>query len=111
MDPEAARVDDREAFYSALGRHLAHMQRTSEETRRAFCRVLLDQVLRFGPRAVDASVLLEAFRLGLVDGVADTDTATVFRDYARRLRGQRDLGLVLRPILELFERARVEPRA
>lgn len=99
-----ALTDDREAFYSALGRRLVQLHRMSDEAAKEFCAVLAQQCLRFGPRAIDASVLLAAAKLGLGDAARSWGLT----DYARRLEGEEDLRLTLGPILSLFRQGRTK---
>lgn len=95
-----ALTDDREVFYSALGRRLVQLHRMSDEAAKEFCAVLVQQCLRFGPRAIDAPVLLAAAKLGFEHAARSWGLS----DYARRLEGEEELRLTLGPILSLFAR-------
>jgi hypothetical protein len=94
-DIEEARAADAETFYAALGRRLAQLKTATTESGADLCKVLVQQCLRFGPRDVDAAVLMEAARFGLHDHVR----ASGMRDYETRLQADRDRRLILGPIL------------
>jgi hypothetical protein len=95
--PETVRADGREAFYAALGRRLALVVRMDGVMAVDMVKALLEGCLRFGPREMDAGVLLEAARLRL-RGHAQ---AVGLSNYARRLTG-REERLALVPIVELL---------
>ncbi len=94
-----ARSEDREVFYSALGRRLVQLHRMSNEAAKELCTALVQQCLRLGPRAVDAPVLLAAARLGL-EAIVQSGGLAV---YAHKLERDRELRLTLGPIIQLFE--------
>jgi hypothetical protein len=102
---EAVRSDDREAFYAALGRRLASLSTSQDEAAETeeMWGVLLEGCLRFGPRELDAAVLLGAARHGL----GERARASGLRDYARRLAG-REQRLALIPLVDLLYGGRAE---
>jgi hypothetical protein len=97
-DLEEARTADPEVFYISIGRRLAQMKASPDDPTE-MCKILIEQCLRFGPKDIDAAVLLEAARLGLHDHVRSSG----LRDYEKRVEEDRDSSLVLAPILRLFE--------
>jgi hypothetical protein len=97
IDPEEIRNENRDTFYSALGRRLVVLQRLDGERGRDLCSALLDQCLRQGPRYLDAAVLLSATRLGMSASIVQTD----YSDYVKRMGNNRDLRLALIPLLEM----------
>jgi hypothetical protein len=97
-DPGEIRKENRDTFYSALGRRLVVLQRLDDEHGREVCRALLDQCFRQGPRDLDAAVLLSAARLGMGASIAQTDHS----DYVKRMGNSRDLRLALIPLLEMI---------
>jgi hypothetical protein len=99
----AIRMDDREAFYLALGRRLVRLEMKIDGEARRFCEALVEQCLRFGPRELDAPVLLSAFRIGLHEHVR----ASGLDQYVTRLQRHREYRLTLRPITELFRKGGV----
>ncbi len=96
IDPEEIRKENRETFYSALGRRLVVLQRLDDERGREVCSALLDQCFRQGPRDLDAAVLLSAARLNIGASLVPTDHS----DYVKRVRSSRELRLALLPLLE-----------
>jgi hypothetical protein len=99
IDTTAIRSENRETFYSALGRRLVLVQRIDVLRACEVCSALLDQCLRLGPRAIDAAVFVTALRLEI-----GGDTPESMRsEYVRRLQEQdRDLRLSLTPVVEML---------
>jgi len=97
-DPEEIRKENRETFYSTLGRRLVALQMLDDERGREVCRALLDQCFRQGPRDLDAAVFLSAARLDIGASIPQTDRS----DYVKRMGDNRDLRLALIPLLEMF---------
>jgi hypothetical protein len=102
--PAEIRTENRDAFYSVLGRRLVALQKADEDNGREICKALLDQSFRQGPRYLDAAVFLSASRLNLAAYVTQTDRS----DYMKRLENDRDLRLALGPILDMIG---VSPRS
>jgi hypothetical protein len=98
IDPKEVRKENRDTFYSALGRRLVVLQRLDDEHGREVCRALLDQCFRQGPRELDAAVFLSVARLDIGASVPRTDQS----DYIKRLENNRNLRLALIPLLEMF---------
>ncbi len=94
-----ARSENREGFYTALGRWLVLAETRDDDAKaRELWMVLVSQVLRFGPRALDAAVLLGAVRRNLREHARNGGLA----EYAARLRADSTLNLVLQPIVQLL---------
>jgi len=98
VDPAEMRTENRDTFYSVLGRRLVVLQSIDDEQGREICKALLDQCFRQGPRDLDAAVLLAASRLNLGAYVTQNDRS----DYVKRLENNRDLRMTLVPILEML---------
>lgn len=98
IDPDQLRTRDRATFYETLGQRLAQMERLDAQQQVEACKILVEQCLRFGPKELDAAVLLAAVRLDLSDHVLKDGLA----DYTRRMRDDRALRDALRPIVALF---------
>jgi hypothetical protein len=95
-----ARSENREGFYTALGRWLVLAETRDDDAEgRELWMVLVSQVLRFGPRALDAAVLLGAVRRKLREHARSAGLA----EYAARLRADSSLNLVLQPIVRLLQ--------
>jgi len=90
IDPEEIQKEDRDTFYSVLGRRLVVLQRLDDEHGREVCRALIDQCFRLGPRELDAAVFLSAARFDIAASVSRSDQS----DYMKRLENHRDLRLV-----------------
>jgi len=99
FDGSAIRCEDRETFYSALGRRLVVLERLGAEKGSALCLVLTEQCLKLGPCEIDAAVFLAAIRLDLTTQISKQSYA----HYTKRLDNMRDLRLKLMPILRVFE--------
>ena len=100
VDTTAIRSENRDTFYSALGRRLVVLQKIEDARAREICKALLDQCFRLGPRAMDAAVFLSAVRLDIAGHVP----GSIHSDYAKRLQEQnRGLRLSLTPILEMLK--------
>lgn len=97
---QAARTEDREGFYLALGRWLVLLQSLTAPEAEEFVDLLYTQVLKFGPRAADAAVLLAAFQRGSQKRLPLTTTD----DYSIRLKAHRELLDTLKPIVDLLRR-------
>lgn len=98
VNPAEIRTENRDTFYSILGRRLVVLQSVDNEQGRQICKALLDQCFRQGPRDLDAAVLLSASRLNLSTYVTQTDRS----DYVKRVENARDLRMTLVPILEML---------
>jgi hypothetical protein len=98
VDSGEIHKENRETFYSALGRRLVVLQRLDDERGREMCSALLDQCFRQGPRDLDAAVFLSAARLGIGGSILQADHS----DYVKRMGNNRDLRLALLPLLEMF---------
>lgn len=98
IDPEEIRKENRDTFYSALGRRLVVLQRLDDVHGREACSALLEQCFRHGPRDLDAAVFLSAVRLDVGASIHQTDHS----DYVKRMGNNRDLRLALIPLLEMF---------
>jgi len=98
VDPDAIRAEARDLFYASLGRRLVLLQRLDAATGRDFCKALIDQCFRLGPKELDAGVFVSAERLDLKGYIADADHA----DYMKRLENSRDLRLAISPILDML---------
>lgn len=99
IDINAVREENRDAFYSALGRRLVVLQRLDIEQGHEACKALLDQCICLGPRELDAAVFLSAIHLNLSEYVSQTSLS----DYMKRVEDSRDLRLALAPILHMFK--------
>ncbi|MDD5305905.1 MAG: hypothetical protein PHU25_01155 [Deltaproteobacteria bacterium] len=95
---QVIQTDNREAFYLALGRHLARLQKATGDAEIDLCKALVEQCLRFGPKPIDAAVLLAAARLNLHEHVRGLGLS----GYTNRMRDDRTLRLALEPIVGLF---------
>jgi hypothetical protein len=100
-DLEVPQVHDREAFYPAVGRRLAQLQRLPKEDAVILCKGLIQNCLRLGPDPADAALLVAAANLELHDFVRECG----LNDYIGRVRAERGNRLLLQPILELFRSA------
>lgn len=104
LDPEAAgslsdlRAPDRETFYAGLGRRLVQIERSAPQARLDICRVLIEQCIRFGPREIDAAVLVQAARLDLGEHVRKQD----LEGYRSRVLLAPGLADTLRPMIGIF---------
>lgn len=99
IDPGSIRAENRDTFYSALGRRLVLLQRLDAKLGIEVCKALLDQCLNLGPREIDAAVYLSAIRLNMSGYV----THASLSDYMKRLENSRDLRLTLAPILHIIK--------
>jgi hypothetical protein len=84
-----------EVFYANLGRRLVLLDTLEQATAIELCRILLHQCLRFGPRGLDAAVLVYAKQLGLADQFEPEPTS----NYLKRVDENRELRLSLLPLL------------
>lgn len=98
IDFDGIRLENRDVFYAALGRRLSILQKYDIENARDYCKALIDQCFRLGPRDIDAAVFLVGFRLDLANHVGKIDAS----DYKKRLRNIPDIRQNLEPILGLF---------
>jgi hypothetical protein len=98
FDAEAIRVENRETFYSTLGRRLVVLQRLTPEQGSNLCKALMEQCLKHGPCEIDAAVFLGAIRLNLCDHFS----CESYSNYMKRLENKRDLRLTLMPILQIM---------
>ena len=99
VDPGAIRSENRDTFYSALGRRLVFLQKLDDQRGREICSALLDQCIRFGPRSIDAAVLFAAAGFDIAGGISDSD----WSNYLKRLQERdRELRLSLTPIVEML---------
>jgi len=99
IDPEEIRKENRETFYSALGRRLVVLQRLDEERGREVCSALLDQCFCLGPQDLDAAVILSAARLNFAASLVQEEHHS---DYVKRMGKNRVLRLALIPLLEMI---------
>jgi hypothetical protein len=99
FDGSAICYEDRETFYSALGRRLVVLERLGAEKGSDLCLVLTEQCLKLGPCEIDAAVFLAAIRLDLTTQISKQSYA----HYTKRLDNMRALRLKLMPILRVFE--------
>ncbi len=97
VDVNAIRIENRETFYSALGRRLVLLQKLDDESAREVCKALIDQCILQGPRELDAAVFLSAFSLNLREYLSQTSCS----DYKKRLDNNRDFRLTILPILDM----------
>jgi hypothetical protein len=102
IDTDSIRAENRDTFYSALGRRLVVLQKLDAEPGREVCKALIDQCLNLGPRELDSAVFLSAIRLNLSGYVTQSNIS----DYMKRLGNNRDLRLALAPILHIFKDSR-----
>jgi len=101
FNPESIRLEEREAFYAALGRRLLILQRADASTRKITVDALIDKCLQVGPRGLDAAIFL----LASETGAKPLNAYSEFTNYQKRLEHDRDLRLSLRPLLnELLEK-------
>lgn len=98
VDPEEIRKENRDTFYSALGRRLVVVEKLDVERGRVVCAALLDQCFRHGPRALDAAIFLSVARLDIGAFVLQAN----YSDYVKRMGNNRELRLALIPLLEMF---------
>lgn len=99
-----ARAENRDGFYNALGRWLVLLQDLPDNEGNELADALFLQVLRYGPRPIDAAVLLEAKRRGC----RDHTWRARLDEYAQRLRAEPNLSLVLNPIVRWFQEKNAE---
>lgn len=88
-----------DVFYDGLGRRLVVMDSMAAPTAINLCKVLLQQCMRFGPRGLDAAVILSASRLGLA---GQLDSALTV-NYLKRVEHDSDLRLSLLPMLHVLK--------
>jgi hypothetical protein len=96
LNPASIRLDNAETFYSALGQRLSALQLAAPELSDSVIDALLAQCLRLGPNPLDAAVFVAAGESKLYQ-LRDTSD---YRHYVRRVKGNRELRLVLMPFLE-----------
>jgi hypothetical protein len=96
--PASIRSENRESFYSAMGRRLALLEKIDLQRRTEICKAMLDQCFRHGPRDLDATVFLSASHLNLGGYVSQKEHF----EYLRRVEQRRELQLALFPILEML---------
>jgi hypothetical protein len=77
-----AKASDREAFYFTVGKRLALAGSRDDPKAIELWKVLVEQCLRFGPREIDAAILLGAARLNLHTHVRDHG----LEEYKQRVR-------------------------
>ncbi|HEX3663770.1 MAG TPA: hypothetical protein VHU23_00850 [Rhizomicrobium sp.] len=94
-DEETIASESADVFYDGLGRRLVLLESMDTSIATSLCNTLLQQCLRFGPRGLDASVLVRGSQLGL-KGTVSSDLAT---NYAKRVDESRELRLSLTPLL------------
>lgn len=93
--------EDRNSFYSALGRRLAALHRMKNSR---LAEALLKQCLRLGPRSVDAAAFASAISL---DIKIDNELSTEISDYIHRIGDDRDSRLTLLPLLNMLKNSEV----
>ena len=98
-DADAIRLENRETFYSVLGRRLVVLQRLDDNFGAELCRSLLEQCFKYGPCEIDAAVFLLAVRFNPNDKISQES----YSNYIKRLENKRDLRLTLMPILHLVK--------
>lgn len=89
--------ENAETFYTVLGRRLSILNKVDDDMSREICSLLLSQCLKFGPREIDTAVFVISQRLGLSEAVNNDCN---YQDYFKRLQVNRDLRLVINPILQ-----------
>jgi hypothetical protein len=97
IDLTSIGAENRETFYSVLGRRLMRIRELSEPE--PFVKILLDQCLRHGPNGLDAAVFIIATDLKL----NEVQENLRYVNYERRLENNRDLRLALSPLLEALK--------
>lgn len=97
-DLDEIRLENREIFYAALGLRLSRLKKYDPEMARVYCKALIDQCFRLGPRDIDAAVFLEGYHLEIASYIVNIDAS----NYRKRLRNIPDLRQNLEPILALF---------
>jgi hypothetical protein len=95
IKPETIEGESPETFYAALGRRLAVASKLPEDGARILCESLFRQCLRYGPRQIDAAVLVLAVRYQMAS-VAGGDLGA---NYSRRVSAKRDMRFSLTPLL------------
>jgi hypothetical protein len=91
--------ENRETFYSVIGRRLVVLQRGNIDSSRKICEALLYQCLRYGPRDIDAAVFLCSLRFEITLDLSHSDVD----NYRKRVMNDRSCRLTLIPILDLLE--------
>lgn len=99
FDVDAILLENRETFYSVLGRRLVVLQRLEAEYGIKLCKSLMEQCFKHGPREIDAAVFLSAIRLNLCDQVL----VESYSNYKKRLENTHDLRFTLMPILNIMK--------
>jgi hypothetical protein len=84
-----------QVFYAGLGRRLILLGALDRTAAIELCRILFQQCVRFGPRGLDAAVLVYANQLDLA-GRLDAESTS---DYLKRVDENRELRLSLLPLL------------
>jgi hypothetical protein len=93
--PEEIGGEAVDVFYAGLGRRLILLETLERPAGMELCRSLLQQCLRFGPRGLDAAVLVYASQLGLAGQLGSEPMS----NYARRVDQNKELRLSLLPLL------------
>jgi hypothetical protein len=93
--PDKIRLENSEVFYSALGRRLALLPKLDIEPALRLCKALLAQCFRYGPRGIDAGVLVYAAHLGMA-GQFEPDAGS---NYLKRVEESREIRMSLLPLL------------
>ena len=93
--PDKIRLENSEVFYSALGRRLALLPKLDIEAALRLCKALLAQCFRYGPRGIDAGVLVYAAHLGMA-GQFEPDAGS---NYLKRVEEGREVRMSLLPLL------------
>jgi len=93
---DTIRSEESSVFYLTLGKRLASLREMDPDSAREMCSALLDQCFRLGPNEFDAAILCVAAHLNMDELAARCNHS----DYLRRLRGKKDLELILVPILQ-----------
>lgn len=99
FDLDQIRTTTKDAFYTSLGRYLIGISSSSEAAVK-LVDVLLDQVIKFGPRDADIGVLLAAFQLG----VTIKEKKNSFANYKQRALADSRIRTLLQPVISQLER-------
>lgn len=93
--PEEISGESGDVFYASLGRRLTLLETLAQPAAIELCRSLLQQCLRFGPRGLDAAVLIYANQLGLAGQLG----SELMSNYLKRVDVNKELRLSLLPLL------------
>jgi hypothetical protein len=93
--PEEIGGEAVDVFYAGLGRRLILLEGLERPAAMELCRSLLQQCLRFGPRGLDAAVLVYASQLGLAGQLGSEPMS----NYVKRVAENKELRLSLLPLL------------